>query len=117
MRFLVDAHLPRRLALHLIGLGYEAKHTLDLPSGNRTSDSALCAEADATGAVMVTKDADFVINRTLHGTPQRLLIIATGNIANAELISLIEGNLASLATAFRSSAHVELNRTSLIVHD
>lgn len=114
---MVDAHLPRRLALHLIGLGDEAKHTLELPAGNCTSDSVLCAQADATGAVVVTKDADFVINRTLHGSPQRLLTVATGNISNSELIRLIESNLTSLETALKSPAHVELNRMSLIVHD
>jgi len=31
MTFLVDAHLPRRLAYQLRAFGHEAVHTLDLP--------------------------------------------------------------------------------------
>lgn len=31
MRFLVDAQLPRRLAVQLTALGHESVHTLDLP--------------------------------------------------------------------------------------
>jgi hypothetical protein len=38
MKFLVDAHLPRRLAHQLRAFGHEAVHTLDLPRGNRTPD-------------------------------------------------------------------------------
>jgi predicted nuclease of predicted toxin-antitoxin system len=34
MRYLVDAQLPRRLALRLRDAGYDALHTLDLPDGN-----------------------------------------------------------------------------------
>lgn len=38
MKFLVDAQLPRRLAVRLSQAGLEAIHTLDLPDGNRTPD-------------------------------------------------------------------------------
>lgn len=39
MKFLVDAHLPRRLVFLLRAAGYEAIHTLDMPKGNRTTDT------------------------------------------------------------------------------
>ncbi|MCS7158798.1 MAG: DUF5615 family PIN-like protein, partial [Blastocatellia bacterium] len=41
MNFLVDAHLPRRLAQWLRLRGHNVIHTLDLPQGNRTGDSAI----------------------------------------------------------------------------
>ncbi len=41
MKFLVNAQLPRRLIHRLRELGHEAKHTLDLPLGNRTPDEAI----------------------------------------------------------------------------
>lgn len=116
VRFLIDAQLPRRLAVRLSELGHEAIHTLDLPEGNRTPDRLICERADATGAVVVTKDADFVINRTLHGRPQRLLVIATGNIGNSHLIHLIEANLRVIESALQTQSHVELGRESLVIH-
>jgi Domain of unknown function (DUF5615) len=45
MKFLVDAHLPRRLAHRLRAWGHEAIHTLDCPRGNRTPDE------EAEGAI------------------------------------------------------------------
>jgi predicted nuclease of predicted toxin-antitoxin system len=112
VRFLIDAQLPRRLAVQLSALGHDAIHTLDLPEGNRTSDQLICARADATDAAVVTKDADFVINRTLHGSPQRLLVIATGNIANPDLIHLIETNRAAGCARERSRASVSVKGCS-----
>lgn len=64
MKFLVDAQLPRQLAYQLVALGHEAVHTLELPQGNCTTDQAICAWADEINAVVLTKDADFVISRT-----------------------------------------------------
>jgi predicted nuclease of predicted toxin-antitoxin system len=39
MKFLVDAQLPRRAVKWLEAAGAEAMHRLDLPEGNRTSDT------------------------------------------------------------------------------
>lgn len=36
MKFLVDAQLPRLLAIRLNELGHSSLHTLELPTGNRT---------------------------------------------------------------------------------
>jgi predicted nuclease of predicted toxin-antitoxin system len=117
VKFLVDAQLPRRLAIRLTALGHEAIHTLDLPAGNRTSDSAICSHADATDSIVITKDADFVIKRTLYGSPRRLLLLATGNINNPALLQILEANLSALQHALQHGGLVELSRTSLILHD
>ena len=117
MKFVIDAQLPRRLALRLSELGHQAVHTIDMEGGNRTPDLAICRHADASEAVVVTKDADFAINRALAGTPQRLLVIATGNIGNVPLLALSEANLSALEAALVQPARVELTRTTLFVHD
>lgn len=41
MKFLVDAQLPRRLATHLLSLGHDVLHSLDLTDGNCTTDTEL----------------------------------------------------------------------------
>ena len=46
MNFLVDAHLPRRMIAWLTAAGCDAKHTHDLPYGNRTTDEQINDIAD-----------------------------------------------------------------------
>ena len=60
MKFLIDAQLPRRLAVQLTQAGFQVKHTLDLTTGNRTSDQALIVLSITEQAVLITKDSDFV---------------------------------------------------------
>jgi predicted nuclease of predicted toxin-antitoxin system len=116
MRLLIDAQLPRDLALHLSIFGHDVKHTLDLPGGNRTSDSTICAIADHDDRVVVSKDADFVISHLIGATPRRLLVVATGNIANAELRDLFSANIHLIEQAFANATFVELSRTRLLIH-
>jgi predicted nuclease of predicted toxin-antitoxin system len=111
----VDAQLPRRLARWLREQGHDAVHTLELPSGNRTSDADLCELADVRGAVIVTKDADFVVSRTLHGTPARLLIVTTGNISNAELLRVVARSLGVIEEVFVEAALVEVDGERVVV--
>jgi hypothetical protein len=60
MKFLVDAHLPRRLVDLLREAGHDALHTGDLPLRNRTPDEAINRISRAEQRVVLTKDADFV---------------------------------------------------------
>lgn len=88
MNFLVDAQLPRLLAIRLCELGHDACHTLDLAAGNRTPDSTIAAMADNTGAVVITKDADF-----------------------------LDSHIHRIAACFTEACLVELTQANLIVHD
>lgn len=116
MKFLVDAQLPRRLALNLSAAGHNALHTLDLPQQNRTPDSDLIQLAEQEERVVITKDADFVHSHILHGRPPKLLLISTGNVTNKELDSLFAAHLETLASLFESYNFIELSRTALVVH-
>ena len=116
MRLLVDAQLPRRLARWLVAHGHDAIHTLDLPLGNATPDGDLCREADRRGRVLVTKDADFVASHVLVGTPQRLWLIGTGNLSNADLLALVEMTVARVEGLFEEFRFVELTRTHVVAH-
>jgi predicted nuclease of predicted toxin-antitoxin system len=117
MKFLVDAQLPRRLCHWLRQCGHDAVHTLDLDLGNRTPDSEVIRIADKEQRIVVTKDDDFVQSFLIHNTPQRLLLIASGNISNAELERLVEEALPAIIEAFENSPYIELGKTSLIIHE
>lgn len=116
MKFLVDAHLPRRLALRLREAGHDALHTLDLPNRNRTSDAEINAISVAEQRVVVTKDSDFVDSFILHKRPWKLLLVSTGNISNRELEHLFAANLSAISNGFLSFDYIEISRTNVIFH-
>jgi predicted nuclease of predicted toxin-antitoxin system len=116
MKFLIDAQLPRRLAIRLRQSGADAIHTLDLPDGNRTADSVINELSIKGQYVVVTKDADFVETLLLRAAPSKLLLISTGNIGNEELEALFFSSLERVADGFESFDFIELNRTTLIFH-
>jgi predicted nuclease of predicted toxin-antitoxin system len=116
MKFLVDAQLPRRLAVWLTASGHDALHTLDLPQANRTPDDEICRLADAEQRVVITKDDDFVYSFFVSSRPERLLLVSTGNIANAGLMALFEARLSMLIESCAGCPFVELTRTSILLH-
>ncbi len=116
MNFLVDAHLPRRLAYHLHDADHDALHTLDLPTGNRTTDTTINELSAREGRVVITKDTDFVDSFLLFRKPYKLLLISTGNITNADLEALFVPQISVIATAFATYDYLELTRTELIFH-
>ncbi len=116
MRFLVDAQLPRRMADLLRQAGHDAVHTLDLPDANRTTDEQILEVAAREQRVVVSKDADFVNSFLLRGRPERLLLVSTGNLRNADLEALLVPNLAAIVAAFDTTHLVELTRTAVVLH-
>ena len=116
MKFLIDAQLPSRLARWIDARGHEAVHTTDLPEGNRTDDAVLNERSVHDQSALVTKDEDFVDTFLLRRQPHKLLLVTTGNIGNRELERLFEDNLELIAQAFETSDFIELDRTSLIIH-
>ncbi len=116
MKFLVDAQLPRRLAIRLSEAGHDALHTLDLPNANRTTDAEILKIAAHEQRVVVTKDADFVNSYYINHQPEKLLLVSTGNISNAALMALFFNNLPAIVTAFQTAGLVELSSATLIVH-
>lgn len=117
MRLLVDAQLPRKLCSWLADAGIDAKHTLDLPKGNRTTDQEILDIAESERRIVVTKDDDFVQSFFINDRPDQLLLIATGNISDAELEQLIRSSLSQIVEAFEESRFLELGRDALVIRD
>jgi predicted nuclease of predicted toxin-antitoxin system len=116
VNFIVDAQLPRRIASWLRDHGHDALHTLDLPEANRTTDASILALAATENRVVVTKDADFVDSFMLQRQPEKLLLVSTGNITNAELERILIPNLTGIVAALEVADFVEVNRTGVVVH-
>ena len=116
MKFIVDAQLPQCFCDWLGQAGHDAIHTLDLLMANRTTDTAIVELADRQDRVVVTKEDDFVQSRLVQGKPKRLLLVATGNIANRELERLMIRNLPIIVAALSTSNYVEVGREKLVCH-
>ena len=116
MNFLIDANLPRRLVLIFHDRGHDAVHTLDLPEGNATADSALLDYSEKNNCVITTKDSDFSTSFWLQNRPNKLLLISTGNIRNAELETLLIANFDQLISGLTENRYIELTRKYVIAH-
>lgn len=115
MNFLVDAQLPRRMTTWLTAAGCDAVHTLDLPSGNRTTDEQINDLADREQRVVVTKDVDFVDSHMLQGRPAKLLLVSTGNISNRDLEALVVPLIPHIVRELQTNAFLELERGGLVI--
>jgi len=83
MRFLVDAQLPPVLARWIASHDHVAEHVA-VALAPTEQDAVIVRHAVDTGAVIVTKDSDFL---TL-APPPPLIIVTTGNITNQALLAL-----------------------------
>ena len=113
MKFLVDAHLPRRLCAMLAQHGHDATHTLDLPAKNATKDRVINQLSFDEQRVVVSKDTDFFYSHLLQGRPWKLLLVKTGNISTRDLRALFERNLPAIEAAFQTHTLVEIDRSAV----
>jgi predicted nuclease of predicted toxin-antitoxin system len=99
MRFLINAQLPPALAQHLEHIGYEAVHVESI--GLLTAqDREIWQRAIEIGAVLITKDEDFVTMRALsrEGGPS-VVWVRIGNTTKRALLQRFSTILPSLVTA------------------
>ena len=101
MRFLVDAQLPPGLAQALANLGDDAEHVCDVGLGS-ARDQDVWRYAEAHGAIIVTKDADFAALRTASPNCPSVLWLRIGNTTNIALWAHIEPLLPDIIQALEA---------------
>lgn len=85
MRFLVDAQLPPALARWLASQTHDAEHVGDRGLQN-APDAAIWKHAAEHGCIILTKDEDFAVRRTLDLDGPAVVWIRRGNTTRAELL-------------------------------
>ena len=98
MRFLVDAQLPPALARRLAERGHSAEHVRDHGLAG-ASDDAIWHHAEATGAIIVTKDEDFARWKVLRVGGPRVVWIRLRNTRRRELRDWFDAILPDLVCA------------------
>jgi len=114
MKFIIDAHLPKKLSCFLNEKGFDSIHTLDLPNKNATKDSEINDLSLKDSRIVISKDSDFYNRYLVKSEPFKLIIISTGNISNKHLLILIEKNLDKILEEISHNFVVEITAKSLI---
>ena len=88
MNFLIDAQLPPALCRWLEARGHAAVHVTIALSNAAATDAEIADYAEASGAILVSKDEDFLTLRL----PDRftLLWLRCGNATNRALSAWLE---------------------------
>lgn len=79
------------------------------------TDQEILDIAESEKRIVVTKDDDFVQSFLVNGRPDRLLLIATGNINNAGLEQLVRSSLPQIIKALEENRFLELGRNALVI--
>ena len=116
MKYLVDANLPPSLSKALQQLGYDSKHTVELPLGNDSNDNVLRDIARSEERVVITKDSDFLKSQIDTGLPRKLLLVRTGNLPNYQLLTLFESRIKELDERFEAFDFIELFIHLVVLH-
>lgn len=98
MRFLLDVHMPPRLAREFTSLGHEClqvRSLLPLTS----LDTAIADKANELAAVMVSKDADFVELHQRGVLKVPLVWVRLGNVTAVLICSQFQHRLPAICTA------------------
>lgn len=91
-------------------------HTLELPNANDTIHNDILKYCKAENRVVITKDNDFLESFLINNNPQKLIIVRTGNIMNAELHELFNINFEYLYNSISENNLIEINKTEIIIH-
>jgi predicted nuclease of predicted toxin-antitoxin system len=89
VRFLVDAQLPPALAVWLRSKGQTAEHLFERGLVD-APDDVVWRMASAEGAVIVTKDHDFVEWSASRDPAPQVLWLRIGNVANISLVARLD---------------------------
>jgi len=88
VKFLVDAHLSKKISSFLNDKEHDSIHTLDLPNKNKTSDKEINKISINDSRIVISKDVDFYNRYLTKLEPYKLFYINTGNISAKALIEL-----------------------------
>jgi predicted nuclease of predicted toxin-antitoxin system len=106
MRFLVDVQLPPALAEWIRSKGFTAEHVYD-DLGARSPDTLIAETSIEIGAIVVSKDKDF-LRLQQNGRPQ-VVWVRIGNTTNRVLFDRFEAEWPRvLADLTRGESVVEL---------
>jgi predicted nuclease of predicted toxin-antitoxin system len=109
MKFLLDANLPGKLVGVFIAAGYDCVHMESLMP-RYSADTTIARMANETGAVVVSRDADFaqLVEAGVLRVP--LVWVRLGNMRRAAIAAAIEARLPAIVTAIDAGQQIVILR-------
>ncbi len=105
MKFLIDANLPAQLAREFTDAGHECTHVEDLLP-RYSPDTSIARIANDSGAVIVSRDADFV-EFSRNGTLNVPLIwVRLGNLRRAAIASAIRARMPAMVRSLEAGERI-----------
>lgn len=109
MKFLLDANLPARLVGEFVAAGHECVHVEDLLP-RYAPDTKIARIANEAGAVVVSRDADFVHLAQVGLLEVPLVWIRLGNMRRAAIGAALRANLPAVIAAINSGQTIVVIR-------
>jgi predicted nuclease of predicted toxin-antitoxin system len=105
MRFLLDANLPGKLVGVFISAGHDCVHMESLMP-RYSADTTIAQMANETGAVVVSRDADFeqLIRTGMLRVP--LVWVRLGNMRRAAIAATIKDRLPAIVKAIEAGQQI-----------
>jgi len=116
LKYLVDVQLPKVLDTYLNYIGLDSTHVLNFDLTGKTTDNKICKIANTENRIVVTKDLDFLDTYMLNKMPRKLLLVATGNISNKQLLELFKTNIFKIDELFKSNDMIQLTKFEIIIY-
>jgi predicted nuclease of predicted toxin-antitoxin system len=114
MRFLIDAHLPKKLAFFFRENGFDAIHTSELPKGNNTDDKEIVELSLKENYIVISKDADFYNIYLSKGEPYKLIYLKVGNLSTLDILNLFKKNLIAIIDQIANASVIEISNKNII---
>lgn len=110
LHFLIDAQLPIGMARWLEKQGHEARHVFEIGLHSAT-DRTIWDYALSSGAIIVSKDSDFVQLSVSDSAGPRIVWVRFGNVTTATLITALEQTWPQIRSALEAGERlVEVRR-------
>ena len=116
MKFIIDAQLPSILSEFIKEKTHDSVHTLELPEANKTQDGEIIEIAKTESRVVISKDSDFLQSHLIKGSPEKLILVSTGNISNRKLMTIFRKDWDNIVSAIKKYKLVEITSENLIIH-
>jgi predicted nuclease of predicted toxin-antitoxin system len=109
IRFLIDANLPAQLAEVFIEAGHDCVH-METLLPRYSPDTEIAHIANDTGAVIVTRDADFVEFSHAGVVTVPVVLLRFGNLRRAAIATSIRSRLSKIIAAIAAGEKIVVLR-------